>query len=203
MELLKLNPFDLKANPWNSNRVDRKNFEKLKKSLQSLSCFKPVIVRTLPDGTYQILGGYHRNEAAKELGFKTVPVLNIGSKIDDDRAKEISLVDNTRYGEDDAEALSKLLDSFETDLLAEIIPDMPTVELPDTDDALAKLDEEMKALKEEESDFKMLKFKLPIDKAEEIEAVLSRIAYDFDYKYPDGYSNFNEALHHLALRYGK
>jgi ParB-like chromosome segregation protein Spo0J len=194
MNLLKLSPFSLQANSWNSNRVDRENFEKLKKSLQSLSCFKPIIVRELDDGSYQIVGGFHRNEAAKELGFTTVPVLNLG-KIDEDRAKEISLVDNTRYGEDDAEALAKLLDSFETDLLEDILPDAPVVEIPETTDALAKLHEELTKAKEAEDEYKVLKFRLETSKAEEIEAVLSKVAFEKNIRYPDGYANFSEALY--------
>lgn len=199
MKLVNLNPFLLRKNGWNTNRVDRENFEKLKLSLKSLGAFKPVTVRELDDGTLEILCGYHRTEAAKELGFPEIPVLNIG-KVDDDRAKEISLVDNTRYGQDDAEALSKLLETFDTELIEAILPET-SVELPETDDALAGLEDELKTIKREEEDFKTLKFRLPTDKAEDVEALLSKIAHEFGYKYPDGYSNYNEALHHLALRY--
>lgn len=196
MELKNVSPFDLKANKWNSNRVDRENFEKLKKSLQSLGSFKPILVRQV-EGEYQILGGYHRVEAAKELGFATVPIWNLG-EIDDARAKEISLVDNTRYGEDDAEALSKLLDSMETDLLIEILPEAP-VELPDTEDLVEKLDEELKKERETEEEYKVLKFRLESEKAEEIETILSKVAFDKGLRYPDGYSNFSEALYHALI----
>lgn len=193
MELRNISPFELKANSWNTNRVNRENFEKLKKSLQALSCFKPILVREI-DAGFEILAGYHRNEAAKELGFPVVPIINIG-KIDDDRAKEISLVDNTRYGEDDTEALNKLLDSFETNLLEEILPELVSVEIPETADALEKLHEELKKTKEDESEFKVLKFRLESEKAEEIEAILSKVAFEKNIRYPDGYANFSEALY--------
>jgi ParB-like chromosome segregation protein Spo0J len=191
-----ISPFALKPNPWNSNRVDRENFEKLKKSLQTLGSFKPILVRQIEDG-YEILGGYHRVEAAKELGFPTVPIWNLGV-VDDARAKEISLVDNTRYGEDDAEALSKLLDSLETDLLTQILPESP-VELPDTEDLVEKLDAELRKEKEVEDTYRVLKFRLENDKADEVEAVLSKIAFDKSLRYPDGYSNFSEALYHALI----
>lgn len=193
-----ISPSELRHNSWNTNRMDAENFNKLKKSLKSLGAFKPIIVRETKHGL-EVLGGAHRLDAARELGFPTVPIFNLGN-IDDDRAKEISLVDNTRYGQDDAVALSKLLDSFETDLLEEILPET-TVELPDTDDILAKLDEDMKAIKDEEETHKVLKFRLSVEDAEEVEAVLSKIAAKFEYRYPDGYSNYSEALHHLALRF--
>jgi ParB-like chromosome segregation protein Spo0J len=193
MILRNISPFDLKANPWNTNRVSRENFEKLKKSVETLKCFKPIIVRQ-KDGELEILGGFHRNEAAKELGIPLVPVLILG-EMDDARAKEISLVDNTRYGEDDSEALSKLLDSFETKTLEDILPDITPVEIPETADALDKLQEELKNSKEAESDYKVLKFRLEVDKAEEIEAILSKVAHDNNLRYPDGYANFSEALY--------
>lgn len=195
MELKQISPFELKPNPWNSNQVNRENFEKLKKSLQSLGSFKPIVVREV-EGSFQIIGGYHRNEAAKELGFPIVPIVNLGA-IDDDRAKEISLVDNTRYGEDDTELLSKLLDEIDTELLADILPDAP-VELPELDDSTSILDDELK--REDEDEFKTLKFRLDIDKAEEIEGILARYCFDKGIKHPDGYSNYAEALYILLTK---
>ena len=193
----RVSPFTLAPNPWNSNKVDRPNFEKLKKSLQSLGSFKPIIVRELEDGSHQILGGYHRNEAAKELGLETVPIYSVG-QIDDDRAKEISLVDNARYGEDDTELLSQLLDSIETDLLEEIMPDAP-ITLPDTEDLSEAINEAIASSREEDDTHKTLKFRLEVEKAEEIEAILSKVAYDNEFKYPDGYSNFSEALYYILV----
>jgi ParB family chromosome partitioning protein len=198
-----LNPFDLKANPWNSNKVDRVAFEKLKKSLVRHGSFKPITVRTLPDGTKQILGGFHRTEAAKELGWKEIPVYDLGD-IPDDRAKEITLIDNTRYGIDDAELLQKLLDDLgDLEALASIMPETTEIELPELEDSTAKVEEEIKERTEPDETHKVLKFKLEIDKAEEIETVLSRIAYDKGYKFSDGYANFNDALYHALIIDGK
>lgn len=198
MEVIeRVNPFSLIPNPWNTNRVDRENFDKLKKSLQSLGSFKPIVVREMEDGTLQILGGYHRNEAAKELGFETVPIFNIGN-VDDARAKEISLVDNARYGQDDTEALAKLLDELDTELLDDIMPEGPVV-LPDMEDLTNELAEELARERDAEETHKSLKFRLEIEKAEEIEAILSKIAFDKDLKYADGYSNYSEALYHALV----
>lgn len=197
MKLETISPFALKANPWNTNKVDRENFDKLKLSVKNLGNFKPVIVRQLEDGSFEIIGGYHRVEVAKELGFPTVPIVNLG-ELDDSRAKEISLVDNTRYGEDDTELLSKLLDEIDTELLTAIMPDAPET-LPDIEDASKAIEEEIERERSEESEFKTLKFKLDIDRAEEIEAVLSITAHDKGFTFPDGYSNWSEALYHLLV----
>lgn len=197
MELHSISPFDLVPNPWNTNRVDRDNFEKLKKSLTSLGSFKPVVVRQV-EGKFQILGGYHRVEAAKELSFPTVPIINLG-EIDDDRAKEISLVDNTRYGEDDTELLAKLLEDMDTELLTDIMPDIPvTLEAVDAD--LEDLDKELRKEREEDENSKVLRFRLDLDKAEEIESVLDRVAFVNNYKRGDGYADFSEALYHVLVR---
>ena len=196
MELKQINPFELIPNEWNANKVDRENFEKLKKSLQGLGSFKPVICRE-KDGKLQILGGFHRTEAAKELGFPTVPVINLGD-IDDDRAKEISLVDNTRYGEDDVELLAKLLDEMDTELLTDIMPDAPVnLDISDTD--LEDLDKELRKEREEDENTKVLRFRLDLDKAEEIESILDKVAYVNNYKRGDGYADFSEALYHVLV----
>lgn len=197
MKLESIDPFQLKPNPWNSNKMDRPNFEKLKLSVQNLSMFKPIVVRQLEDDTLEILGGAHRAEAAKELKFPTVPVFNIG-KIDDERAKEISLIDNTRYGEDDSELLSKILDEIDTTLLESIMPDIPVV-LPDVEDV--SLDDLRKEAKDEDEEFKTLHYRYPIDKAEEVEAVLARVAVDKGFKFPDGYTNYAEALFYIVTKY--
>jgi ParB family transcriptional regulator, chromosome partitioning protein len=199
MKFSNINPFELAPNPWNSNRVNRNAFERLKDSLKRHGAFKPVVVRELSDGTLQIIGGYHRNEAAKELGWTEVPVINLGD-IPDSQAKEIGIIDNTRYGEDDKELLEAILDELEDlDGLEAVLPDEPLLELPEEDELLSE------PLKEPEPTSELtrtLKFKLETEKAEEIEAILKDIAEDHDYKYSDGYTNFGEALYH-ALVLGK
>ena len=101
-----LDPKKLRPNPFNPNHVDPKNFAKLRKSIKDLGFASAVVVRELPDGTLQILGGQHRTQVAVEMGLKTIPVLNLGT-IPDDKAKRIGLVDNSRYGTDDSLQLAR------------------------------------------------------------------------------------------------
>ncbi|MEZ6841329.1 ParB/RepB/Spo0J family partition protein [Acinetobacter baumannii] len=63
--------------------------------------FKPIVVRQLDNGTLQIIGGEHRALVAKQMKVDKVPAFNLG-KISDVEAKEIGLLDNGRYGSDDA-----------------------------------------------------------------------------------------------------
>jgi ParB-like chromosome segregation protein Spo0J len=106
--LLDLPPGTLRPNPWNTNVVSPDHEAKLQASVNRLGMFKPVLVRQLDDGTYEILGGEHRARAAMKNGDETVPVLNLG-EVSDEKAKEIGLVDNARYGNDDTLQLAALL----------------------------------------------------------------------------------------------
>src|SRR5438270_7628678 len=106
-----LNPKDLLANPWNPNRLTPEAEMKLENSLARLGMFKPILVRTLEDGRREILGGENRARAAERLGWTEVPVYNLGT-LSDDQAKQIGLLDNTRYGHDDASVLAKLLEDL-------------------------------------------------------------------------------------------
>lgn len=122
--IIQVDTGNLRPNPWNTNSVGTQNFEKLKTSIQKLGFFKPILVRELVDGTFQILGGEHRWRAAIEQGMPTVPVISVG-KISDVVAKQMSLVDNERYGEDDQLALQHLIEEIQADLeyrLSEIAP---------------------------------------------------------------------------------
>lgn len=98
--ILQVEVANLRPNPWNTNSVGAQNFEKLKGSIEKLGFFKPILVRELDGGIFEILGGEHRWRAAMEQGISTVPVISVG-KINDLVAKQMSLVDNERYGEDD------------------------------------------------------------------------------------------------------
>ncbi|HBS7131864.1 TPA: ParB N-terminal domain-containing protein [Klebsiella pneumoniae] len=114
----------LRPNPWNTNSVGAQNFQKLKGSIEKLGFFKPILARELDGGQFEILGGEHRWRAAMEQGISTVPVISVG-KISDLVAKQMSLVDNERYGEDDQVALQRLIEEIQSELdyqLSEIAP---------------------------------------------------------------------------------
>lgn len=106
-----LNPKKLVPNDFNPNHVSPENMEKLKASINDLGFVSAVVVRELPDGTLEILGGQHRVETAVALGIKEIPVLNLGV-ISDAKAKKIGLVDNARYGVDDTISLAKVFEEI-------------------------------------------------------------------------------------------
>jgi ParB-like chromosome segregation protein Spo0J len=116
-----MDPCDIQANPWNSNVVSHENEEKLRASIERHGMFKPVIVRELPDGTIESVGGWHRAEQAIELGYTEIPVCNLGV-ISDEKAKEISLADNARFGIDDTLKLSEILEGLDAAAMENVLP---------------------------------------------------------------------------------
>jgi ParB family transcriptional regulator, chromosome partitioning protein len=111
-----------RPNPWNTNLMTVENEAKLDESIKRFGVYKPIVVREHPDGEgFEILGGQHRWEAAQRLGYTEVPIVDVGP-ISDTTAKEIGLVDNGRYGEDDTLALSRLLKELGTEDIALFMP---------------------------------------------------------------------------------
>lgn len=118
-----VSPKALKNNPWNSNRVGPENMAKLRKSLADHGFVRSVILRELPSGSLEILGGQHRVELAIEMGIKEIPYVNLG-RISDAEAKKITLLDNARYGTDDTISLAKIYEEIglSSAELAEFLP---------------------------------------------------------------------------------
>lgn len=99
----------LRPNIWNTNVVSPENEDRIAQSIDRFGMFRPIIARQIESvAGYEILGGEHRWKVAQGMGYETIPVINLGY-IDDQKAKEISLVDNGRYGEDDTLMLAELL----------------------------------------------------------------------------------------------
>lgn len=118
-------PRTIEASPWNANVVSHENEEKLRASIERHGMFKPILIRTIDDGSgpirAQCIGGWHRCEQAIELGYTEIPVINLG-QISEEKAKEISLADNARYGIDDTLKLSELLEELDVSTLEMVLP---------------------------------------------------------------------------------
>lgn len=93
---------------------------RIEASIREFGFVKPILARELADGTRQILGGEHRAKKAIQMGIDLVPVVLL-KNIDDKRAKALGLVDNGRYGEDDALKLSEVLADLGDEYL-EVLP---------------------------------------------------------------------------------
>lgn len=119
LKLAFVDPRVLVKNSWNPNKMSPEAEAKLRNSLQKHGHIRPILVRELESGKLEIIGGEHRTELSIELGMTEVPVMNLG-RVSDETAKRALMIDNSRYGEDDAGLLSELLSGLGTaDELAE------------------------------------------------------------------------------------
>lgn len=205
IEISWVSPENLKPNSWNTNVVSPVNEEKLDNSIKRLGMFKPILVRELQDGTLEILGGEHRVDRAAKLGQTSVPVINLGT-IDDDRAKEIGLVDNGRYGLDDTLALAELLsDLGDKADLSGFLPysdsDLDTIfSAADIDFSDLEIADEIEL--EEQSDtntnpiqtHQIMRFKVPVEDAHIIAEIIEKVIKDQGFNGSDSLTNAGDAL---------
>ncbi|CCG43270.1 ParB/RepB/Spo0J family partition protein [Magnetospirillum molischianum] len=204
MKQLDLDPRLLKPNPWNTNIMSPDNEAKLDESIRRFGMFKPVVVRELPDGSLEILGGEHRNEAAIRLRLPTIPVVNLGP-IDDHKAKEIGLVDNGRYGADDTLALADLLSELgSAEDLAEFLPYSDT-ELSAIFSSSSIVLDDLETFGEEEDPTKepslkmpkthtIQRFKVPLEDAERISELIEKTMREQGFTESDALTNAGDAL---------
>lgn len=196
----------LRPNPWNTNIVSPDNEAKLDESLKRFGVFKPILVRETASGL-EILGGQHRWEAAKRLGHKQVPVINLG-KIDESTAKEVGLVDNGRYGVDDADQLASLLkDLGKASELASFLPysdkELDVIfktEALDFDALDIDGDDEIELKPTEISvgpSHQIMRFKVPVEDAEWISSLIQKVVKTQGLSESDSLTNAGDALVHI------
>ena len=83
-------------NTWNpkegieESTENKKKYEEIKEEIRKKGLFEAITVRELGD-KYEILDGYHRWLACKELGFNKIRINNLG-KIDDKLARAITVI---------------------------------------------------------------------------------------------------------------
>jgi len=205
-------PSLLKPNPWNTNRVTPENQKKLEASIEKLGMFKPILVRTLGDGSMEILGGQHRVELALKRKMSEVPIINVGF-IDDVKAKEIGLVDNGRYGADDTLALAELLESLgETDLsflpysdaemnsiFASIDIDLSELEIEDSEEEIPEKDPTERPLQTHQ----IIRFKVPVDDAHLITDAIENIINQQGFDSTDSLERAGDALVQMFKEWGE
>lgn len=209
LETTLVEPNDLRPNPWNTNIVSPDNEEKLKASLKRFGFFRPILCRETASGDLEIVGGEHRWQAAKSLGYDKVPVINLGA-IDDDRAKEIGLVDNGRYGSDDAIALAELLDGLTDDVstLSAFLPQSETelsslfssvsIDLDDLDLDDEPSDPVEKTTKAPKT-HQIMRFKVSLEDAETLSALIEKTQSKQGFDKADQLTNAGDALVHLLF----
>lgn len=208
LQIDEIDPKRLRRNPWNTNVVSPANEAKLAESIKRLGFFKPILARELPSGELEVLGGEHRWQAALTEGHVSVPVVNLG-RIDDKKAKEISLVDNGRYGQDDALQLAQLLESLgDSADLAKFMPyddkelesifasvsiDIDDLELSDEDAVPPPLPPTKQV-----QEFQIMRFKVPVADVDAVKDRIEQIMKAQKLTEDDSLTNAGLALVHLC-----
>lgn len=207
----------LDPNPWNSNVVAPHKYEKLKAGMQQRGWIKSLIVREKDDGRYEILGGYHRWKVAQELGWTEAPC-DVHSDITDSVAKQIGIMDNGDYGEDDPIQLSKILKELEeesADLTAVLHYDsseldgllnFSDIDFDDLGISDDDADEEYLSSVEETSGsaaetHQLLRFKVHNAELEDVLSVIKAVQDKEGLNSPDSQQNMGDALVFLANSY--
>jgi ParB/RepB/Spo0J family partition protein len=214
VQQLTVHPRELRPNPWNTNFVSPENDAKLAASIEKHGMFKPVVVRENPDGktTYEILGGEHRWDKAIEAGHDEIPIVNLGV-ITDEQAKEISIIDNARYGADDTAALAKVLGEIgSSEEMENILPytgsdlaaimstsDIALDELELPDDFEKDEEKELAAAKAPKT-HTIMRFKVPLEDSERITELIAKTQKRQGLDGSDELTNAGDALVHLLLK---
>lgn len=108
-------------NPYNPNVVEDSVFEQLKKNILQEGLIGAIIVRNYKEksGEYIIIDGEHRWRAAKDVGYKKIPVIVLDRKLPDAMIATINF--NKLRGELDtlklAEVIHELNKTYSTEEL--------------------------------------------------------------------------------------
>jgi ParB family chromosome partitioning protein len=112
--LVRMVPLDrIEPNPHQA-RSELGNMDELMASIKSKGILEPIIVRPRA-GQYEIIAGERRFIAAKKVGLKDIPCLEMD--VDDNEAMEISLIENLQRKDldvfEEADGLKALMDIYQ------------------------------------------------------------------------------------------
>lgn len=175
---------ELLANEYNPKKglddpVTKREYEYLKTSLAE-GYVQEIIVRENEQGHYEIVDGFHRYLALKEMGVEKIPVKNLGAKTLEEAMKWTLRVEKNKVPVDaimEAQLLKRLI--------ANISPEELAKSLPYTAEQIANqvklLDFDFDALKrnaEEAGDLErpyVFRVEIPKDLTDEIQDLWERI----------------------------
>lgn len=82
----------LDPNPNNPNEMSDAEFNMLSSNIELMGITDPILVRPIEGGRYRIVGGHHRWEVAKVLGFEEVPCTIVTDPDFDDDQEQFQVV---------------------------------------------------------------------------------------------------------------
>ena len=181
MQMTELRLDLLNEAPWNPNRQDSAMLAKLRESITRYGLVQNLVVRTVGNGTYEVLSGNQRLQVLREEGILDVPCVVV--EVDDARARLLAQALNRVHGEDDL--------GLRAELVREVLETLPRDEvlslLPETDATLQGLmslgQEDMACYLQSWQQaqayrLKHMQFQLTSDQTEVVEEAMARLLSD-------------------------
>lgn len=113
--LIEINIADIRPNTYQPRSTfDDEGIESLAASIRELGVLQPILVRSTPEGGYELIAGERRWRAARRAGLSVVPA--VVKSADDNAALEQALVENLHRADlnplEEAAAFQQLIDDF-------------------------------------------------------------------------------------------
>ena len=125
IRVLRPNNGEINGLPRNPRKISKKQLEKLKKSLADapeMLRLRELICVEHPDGPV-VIAGNQRLEAAKALGWETLPCKVLPADTDPAKLREYAIKDNLPFGEDDWEVIASDWDTAELEEWGMAVPE--------------------------------------------------------------------------------
>ena len=115
LRLIEIDPNDIVPNPRQPRTVfDPEDLAELVHSVKEFGVMQPVVVRTLEDGTYELIMGERRTRASREAGLSKIPA--IVRETSDENLLRDALLENLHRSQlnplEEASAYQQLLEDF-------------------------------------------------------------------------------------------
>ena len=110
-----VNVKDLNPAPYNPRRWSDNAIKQLTESISKFGLVDPILVNSAANRHNIVIGGHFRLKVAKDLGYKTVPVVYVDIP-DETKEKELNLRLNKNLGDWDYELLAEFDESLLTDV---------------------------------------------------------------------------------------
>ena len=104
----------LRLAPWNYKKNDEKLQTKLMENIKKSGQVENILVRKMPNDTYEVVNGNHRFLALQSLGYENAVVYDLGV-ISDQAAKRIAVETNETKFDTDSIKLAELIDELRTE----------------------------------------------------------------------------------------
>jgi len=144
LQIVEVSISELKPAVYNPRKWSQPQIEALKESIKRFSIVDPIICNNAPGRENIVIGGHFRLKVAKDLGYKTLPVVYLNIP-DLEKEKELNLRLNKNLGEFDFSLLKGFEENFlkdagfSTEELDEIFKVDPTPEQFNLEEELEKL----------------------------------------------------------------